>query len=217
MERSDPITGEVAYLAWSIEFRCLGPFILPSRRRRRFLNELENLTPALNGEVAVEDIRLFEATFAPPLSGRPRFDIVLIANGRPGITATIDERVGAALSVKPAIARSARNAIRFGDTDRAPGQVLLNHFASSAGASEVAETWTRISEWYGSTLGVTNSTLLVFDEPRPYAVLNYARVPGPVPRFMLDQLLRPSFYSHVRAKLKSVDARALPVFARRIS
>ena len=46
--------------------------------------------------------------------------------------------------------------------------------------------------------------------------MNYESIPGPVVRFMSDQLLRPSFRTKVLDPLKGVDARALPVFARRV-
>ena len=64
---------------------------------------------------------------------------------------------------------------------------------------------------------MTNSTLIEFTDSQPFAVMNYASIPGPVTRFMLDQMLRPSFYRNVTGRLKKIGARPLPVFARRIN
>ncbi|MDH6245541.1 hypothetical protein [Mycobacterium sp. OTB74] len=61
-----------------------------------------------------------------------------------------------------------------------------------------------------------NSTLLAFDDASRFVIVNYASIPGPVVRFMADQLLRPSFRTNVMGPLASVDARALPLFARRV-
>jgi hypothetical protein len=45
----------------------------------------------------------------------------------------------------------------------------------------------------------------------PYAFVNYVRLPrGPV-RFMLDQLIRPSFHTFVRTKLRANGMVALPL------
>jgi hypothetical protein len=51
----------------------------------------------------------------------------------------------------------------------------------------------------------------------PYAVINYVRLPGRTPPFLLNQLIRPSFTTFVRATLRSHGIAALPVFYTPIS
>jgi hypothetical protein len=73
------------------------------------------------------------------------------------------------------------------------------------------EAWEGLTGWYTTKTGVDNSTLLQPIGEAPYAFVNYVRLPrGPV-RFMLDQLIRPSFYTFVRAKLRANGMVALPL------
>ncbi|MGO8964809.1 hypothetical protein [Mycobacterium sp.] len=47
-------------------------------------------------------------------------------------------------------------------------------------------------------------------------LVNYARPPGGVVPFMMQQLLRPSFYGYVRALLKRHRLTSLPLFVRNL-
>ncbi len=106
---------------------------------------------------------------------------------------------------------AALNARRIGDTQRtASGTFLFNHF--TAGDPEGAvEAWEGLTGWYTAKTGVDNSTLLRPIGEAPYAFVNHVRLPrGPV-RFMLDQLLRPSFHTFVRASLRANGMAAMPL------
>ena len=76
--------------------------------------------------------------------------------------------------------------------------------------------WRAVSRWYDRALHVDNSTLLQFEQPAPFLLMNYARIPGSVPAFMAQQLLRPSFHREVRAVLRREGLRAYPIFLRRV-
>jgi hypothetical protein len=92
----------------------------------------------------------------------------------------------------------------------------LNHFTGPPDRSAAVDTWRQISGWYIAKTEVDNSTLLRTEEDAPYVVVNYARLPGAVVPFMLQQLLRPSFYRCVRALLKRHRLTSLPLFVRNL-
>lgn len=211
-----PIPGRFLYVAWNVSLRLIGPFVTPSRARHRALDAIRSHIGALESIPGIGSIRLLESTFVVPLPGAPRFDVALLVDGSDAAVETAQSVVGQLDVGEHWLMTSACNVKRFGDTDGPAGPILLNHFASSRSSSDVAGVWSGISEWYGRVLGVDNSTLLALDESDRYVMMNYARIPGSVVRFMADQVLRPSFRSHVVGPLKSLDARALPVFARRI-
>jgi hypothetical protein len=216
MELSDPVGGTFTYVAWEIDPALRGPFVRKSAARRKFINAIGPLLSDLSADSTVTSIRLLETTFIAPLDGHPNHDVTLILDGNDELTEVVKAAIQGSGVRTPTLIQSATNPIRYGDTDSGEGPVLLNHFVSDSPVDEVAKTWQKISDWYGSVLGVSNSTLLAFEDSSPYVVLNYAVVPGPVVRFMLDQLLRPSFYRNVNDRLKAVGARALPIFARRV-
>lgn len=81
----------------------------------------------------------------------------------------------------------------------------------------VAELDHTREDWYTSKLGVDNSTAL-----RPtaggsrFGLVNYVRLPSAPPRFLLGQLLRPSFHRVVRGTLRRNRMQALPAFYRMV-
>lgn len=203
-------------MAWKVHLRLIGPFVMPSPVRRRKLATIQSGLAQLASLPGMGSVRLLESMFVVPLPGGPRFDVALLIDGT-------EEAIEAARLVierldigECAVAASGCNVERFGDTDGRDGPILLNHFISSRPAAEVAAVWSAISDWYARVLGVDNSTLLAFEDSPRFVVMNYASIPGPVVRFMADQLLRPSFRQNVLGPLKAVDAQALPVFARRV-
>jgi len=61
---------------------------------------------------------------------------------------------------------------------------------------------------------VDNSTLLRPETGAPYALINYVRLTGaPVP-FLLRQLVSPSYYAQVRARLRAHEMAFLPLLLR---
>jgi hypothetical protein len=213
---TEPIPGRFLYIAWNTHLRLIGPFVAPSHARHRKLDAIRTCLTQLESIPGMGSVRLLESTFVVPLPGAPRFDVALLIDGSAAAVETAQLMIGRLNIGEPALMTSACNVQRFGDTDSLDGPILLNHFLSSRPSSEVARVWSGISDWYGQVLGVDNSTLLAFADSCRYVVMNYASIPGPVVRFMADQVLRPSFRSHVVGPLKTVDARALPVFARRV-
>ena len=90
------------------------------------------------------------------------------------------------------------------------GTFLFNHFTAED-PGRALEAWESLTGWYTTKTGVDNSTLLQPIGEAPYAFVNYVRLPrGPV-RFMIDQLIRPSFHTFVRTKLHANGMVALPL------
>lgn len=212
MHLADPLPGTFTYVAW----RAAGPrpVLVPrSSSRRALLPRLEEcLAAALPADAT---LRLFEATSIAPVPGRPTNDVIALVNSTQDVTGAIRDALADA-GLPPELILRARNVARFGDTEAHPGPILLNHFVGTATPSAAAEAWSSISNWYASTLGVDNSTLLQFEPGAPFVITNYVGIPTPVPTFMAGQLLRPSFYRRVAAPLAKLGLRACPVFARRV-
>ena len=214
MHFAETIPTAFTYVAWNIDLHTVGPFVRSSKTRTAALGQLRALTRELNDASAVRRARLFESTFIPPLPNAPRFDVVLLVDGEGAVHEAIDHARARHGVQVPDVVAGATNAARFGDTDRTEGPVLLNHFVGEATPQSAIDTWKAISEWYESVLGVTNSTLLEFEAGAPFVVANYVVVPGTVVKFMINQLLRPSFHSNVTRRLKRAGIVARPLFAR---
>ncbi|MGN2638135.1 hypothetical protein ACTD5D_18440 [Nocardia takedensis] len=217
MQFAETIPTEFTYIAWNIDLHTLGPFVKSSRTRKAALDGIRAIARELAETAGVRTVRLFESTFIPPLRNSPRFDVILLIDSDAPVREIFEAARARHRTPSPALVTNAVNAARFGDTDGSDGPVLLNHFVGNAPAQTATTAWKTISQWYASVLGVTNSTLLELAPGTPFIIVNYAIVPGPVPRFMADQLLRPSFYRNVTRRLNEIGIAARPLFAQRIA
>lgn len=217
---TEPVPGPWLYLGLDVDPRTIGPRVRPSAERARVIARCHALLADVGAgdEGGPAQATVLETVLIPPISGVPRLDVVVLA--RAG-TAPVDgaplAAVRAAFEAEglPVVqAMTAHNVRRFGDTERTRDAVfLLNHFtAADADAAQAA--WEDISGWYTAVLGVDNSTLLRPEPAAPYALVNYVRLPGaPVP-FLLRQLLSPSYYPQVRARLRAHGMAFLPLLLR---
>ena len=214
----EPLSSSFVYAAWSIDPLRVGPFVRASAVRAQQIDKIRGVAPELAQRADVEGVRVFEASFLPPLPGMPKYDVVMLVRARTGEGAA-DIRDDAQLrGLGPATVFSATNAASFGDTETSGSgvNILLNHFVGPTDRSAAVDTWRQISGWYVAKTGVDNSTLLCAEEDAPYVVVNYVRIPGAVVSFMLQQVLRPSFYRYVRALLKGHRLTSLPLFVRNL-
>lgn len=196
----------------------VGPFVRSSAVPAQRVDKNRLVARTLAQCADVEGVRVFQASFIPPLSGMPEYDAVLLVRATTS-EAAADIRDDPQLrGLEPATVFAATNAARFGDTQTpASGvDILLDHFNGPPDRSAAVDTWRQISGWYLANTGVDNSTLSRTEEDAPYAVPNHARLSGAVLLFMLQQLLRPSFYRHVRALLKRHRLASLPLFVRNL-
>ena len=214
----EPLSSTFVYAAWSIDPVRVGPFVRSSAVRRERIDKIRGVARELAQRTDVEGVRVFEASFIPPLPGMPKYDAVMLVGARTRPSADEIRDDPAVRGAEPATVFLATNAARFGDTETpaSGANILLNHFEGPADRSAAADAWRQISGWYAAKTGVDNSTLLLAEEDGPYVLVNYVRLPGGVVAFMMQQLLRPSFYRYVRALLKRDRLTPLPLFVRNL-
>lgn len=214
----EPLSSSFVYAAWSIDPVHVGPFVRSSAVRAQRLDTIRRVARGLAQRAGIEGVRVFEASFIPPLPGMPKYDTVMLVRARSSEGAADINDDPQLRGLEPATVFAATNAARFGDTETpALGvNILLNQFVGPPDRSTAVDTWRQISGWYAAKTGVDNSTLLCTEENAPYVMVNYARLPGAVVPFMLQQLLRPSFYRYVRGLLKRHRLTSLPLFVRNL-
>ncbi|TSD55404.1 hypothetical protein [Aeromicrobium piscarium] len=216
MDLEAPLEGWFTHLAWAIDLRLTGPFVRFSQKRAEHGRELARLAAELTAEEEVSTAHALEITAIPPIDGGPRYDLALLVHADEPLSDLLVERAAALGLDQPELALTARNAVRIGDTEERGGEILLNHFAGEASSEEAVGAWTSVARWYADKLGVDNSTLLEFTGEAPFLIMNYAVIPGKVVPFLVNQLLRPSFYRTVRGQLREVGITPFPLFARRL-
>jgi hypothetical protein len=218
----EPLPSGFLYAAWSVDPVTVGPFVKRSTPRRRKIDEVSGVAAALTNLAEVEGIRVFEASFMPPLPKMPRYDVVMLLRADSRDSAARLANDAQLRRTSPATVFLAENAARFGATEN--GQAgdggatfLLNHFIGPSDRPAAVAVWRQLSAWYVANTGVDNSTLLRTEEPAPFVLVNYVRLRRNVVRFLLAQLLRPSFFSYVRALLNRHQLTSLPLFVREAS
>jgi hypothetical protein len=215
----EPLNSTFVYAGWSADPVRVGPFMRRSNDRRRKIDEVRGFAAALADQPEIEGVRLFEATFMPPLRGMPKHDVVLLARIQsPGGADKLvhDSELAA---TEPTRVFTATNAARFGATEDglAGTNILLNHFVGPSDRAAAVDAWRAISSWYATVLGMDNSLLLRTEGDAPFVIVTCVRLSTAVVRFLLNQLVRPSFHRHVRALLKRHRLTSLPLFVRNVA
>ncbi len=191
-----------------------GPFVHSSSERDHMLDRCFERAQHLRTQPQVVSVRTFEAVLVPPLKQIPRYDVVmLVRTTTPQATAHLatqltDPTLGADLLMR------ANNPTRIGDTEEpAQGTYLFNHFLAPDPHTAL-QGWKSVAGWYTTKVGMDNSTPLHPVDQAPFALVNYARLPGRALPFLAGQLVRPSFHRFVRARLAQHQMVALPVLYR---
>jgi hypothetical protein len=217
---SEPVPGTWLYLGLAADPRTFGPKVRRSAKRTRVIARCHGLLDGLGigdrGVLAAATV--LETVLIPPLHGVPRFDVVVLAR-----VDVVQDSAGPLAAVRAAfeadgmpvvLAMTAHNVRRFGDTEGIrDATFLLNHFTATD-ADDAQAAWEDISGWYAGVLGVDNSTLLRPEPAAPYALVNYVRLAGAPAPFLLRQLITPSYYRQVRARLRAHGMAFLPLLLR---
>ncbi|MEU3305687.1 hypothetical protein ACWGSK_07280 [Nocardiopsis sp. NPDC055551] len=204
------------YIGVSVSPPERGPIVRGDRRREEALAEFGGLLPEVEARPEVVAVALYEAVFMPPLSGAPRYDVLLLITTVSPEAA--DDLLGseAYRALDGELVMVARNVRRIGETeDGSRSTFLFNHFTAPDPERAVV-AWEDLAHWYVTSIGVDNSTLLRPQGEAAFAMVNQVRLPGGPLRFLLAQFVRPSFFRRVRGGLRSEGMRALPVFYRRV-
>jgi hypothetical protein len=213
---AEPLPYGYIYVGVTVDPPGRAPFVRRSAKRDEALEKLKIVSDQLEALEEVVRATVYRAVLIPPIEGAPRFDVtVLLEITSPeeidGVRSSeAFERLGADFVM------GARNTRRIGDTEEnLSGTFLFNHFTAED-PQRALEAWEGLTGWYMTKTSVDNSTLLQPIGEAPYAFVNYVRLPrGPV-RFMLDQLIRPSFHTFVRAKLRANGMVALPLLCKAV-
>lgn len=200
------------YLGLTIGDSQRAPVYRWTRRRRDEADRLIAAAALLEERPDVASVRVLRARLVPPLAGSLRHDLaVLIRTARvEDIQQVRSSDEVAALDGDEILI--GENAARIGETESDTQAVfLLNHFLVDDNSDPV-EAWKSLTDWYTSKLWVDNSTALKATQASSIPFINYVRIPSSPPVFLLNQILRPSFYRTVRKTLKRSAMRPLPGF-----
>jgi hypothetical protein len=208
---AEPLPYGYIYAGMTVDPPGRAPFVRRSAKREEALEKLKIVAGQLEALDEVLRATVYRAVLIPPIEGAPRFDVTVL------LETTSPEEIDGVQTSEPYrqldadFVMGARNTRRIGDTEENLSETFLfNHFTAED-PERALEAWESLSGWYITKTGVDNSTLLQPIGEAPYAFVNYVRLPrGPV-RFMLDQLIRPSFYTFVRTKLRASGMVALPL------
>jgi hypothetical protein len=208
---AEPLPYGYVYVGMTVDPPGRAPFVRRSAKRDEALEKLKIVAGQLEALDEVVRATVYQAVLIPPIEGAPRFDMTVL------VEITSPEEISGVQTSEPYrqldadFVMGARNTRRIGDTEEnLSGTFLFNHFTAED-PERALEAWENLTGWYTTKTGVDNSTLLQPIGEAPYAFVNYVRLPrGPV-WFMLDQLIRPSFYTFVRTKLRANGMVALPL------
>ncbi len=199
------------YVGMTVDPPGRAPFVRGSVKRDDALEQCKTVARQLEALDEVIQATVYQAVLIPPIEGMPRFDVMVL------IETTSPEEIAKVQASEPYerldadFVMAARNTRRIGDTEKTlSGTFLFNHFTAEDPEGAVG-AWEDLTGWYTAKTGVDDSTLLRPVGEAPYAFVNHVRLPRGPARFMLDQLLRPSFHTFVRTKLRANGMVALPL------
>jgi hypothetical protein len=205
------------------------PFPGRSPHKATLLTRLRTLARQLERLAIVERVTVYRAVLVAPPAGsakqaphRARYDVVvLIEATSPAVLGEIQATEPYRLLVEAVTEAAtdvhvmpARCPKRVGDVDKTrQGLFLFNYFVADD-AAVALQLWDYLAGWYAAETGLDNSTLLEPIGEADYVFVNHARWDHSLPRFMLRQLIRPSFCAYVLANLQANRTGAMPILYR---
>jgi hypothetical protein len=217
-------------VAAAVEPPTRGPLPGLSANKRALLANLKSLADQLERLETVQKATVYRAVVVPPPAGYAkekashvaRYDVVvLIETTSPEVIDEVQrsepyQRVLEAVTgaAKDLFVMTARCVKRIDDVDKTrQGLFLFNYFV--ADDPEVAlELWDYLGDWYVGETGLRNSTLLSPIGQADYVFVNHARWDESLPRFMVRQFAKPSFFTYVLANMRANRVGAMPLLYR---
>jgi hypothetical protein len=218
------------YVAAAVDPPTGPPVVRRSDRREQLLARLKPLAGRLADAPSVVRATVYRARVVPPPPAYARrnarriarYDVaVLVETTSPAVLDKVRqaEKYRELLEAVRAAARDvhvmdATCAKCVGDVDKSrQGLFLFNHFVAED--PDVAlQLWDYLADWYRIETGLDNSTLLTPIGAADYVFVNHARWDYSLPRFMVHQFTKPSFFSYVRANLQANRVGAMPILYR---
>ncbi|MGH3328836.1 MAG: hypothetical protein ACRDPT_13775 [Streptomycetales bacterium] len=201
-----------------------------SREKTALFTRLKSLATELEKLSEVVKATVYHAIVVPPPGGYAkdraghvaRYDVVvLIETTSPEVIAEVQgaEPYTLLLGALTAAAKDvhvmkARCVRRVGDVDKSrQGLFLFNYFVAEDAQVALA-LWDHLAGWYAVATGLDNSTLLAPIGDADYVFVNHARWDYSLPRFMVRQFTKPSFWTYLRANLLVNRTGAMPILYR---
>jgi hypothetical protein len=218
------------HVSAAVEPPARGPLPGRSAAKLALLANLKSLASQLERLDTVEKATVYRAIVVPPPAGYAkekashvaRYDVVvLIETTSPEVIDEVQraEPYKLLLEAVTDAARdlhvmAARCVRRIGDVDKTrQGLFLFNYFV--ADDPEVAlELWDYLADWYVVETGLRNSTLLAPIGDADYVFVNHARWDESLPRFMVRQMAKPSFFTYMLANMRANRVGAMPLLYR---
>jgi hypothetical protein len=210
-----------------------GPVLRRSKAKRALIKRLKEAAARLEQRSDVERATVFDAVaFMPggeyikehPEKPPAMFDVVVLIEAAseavlPDVQGS-EEYQSLMQELEPAARRlhviAARNLKRIGDVDKTrKGTFVFNHLIGDD-PEVIVEHWEWLGGWYLVETGLNNSTLFVPLEGQQsdYVAINNARWNISLPRLILKQLPKRSFWNYVTKNLDAHKIGAWPVFYR---
>lgn len=217
-------------VAAAVEPPSRGPLPGRSPRKQALLATLKSLARQLERLETVEKATVYRAILVPPPAGYAkekashvaRHDVVLlIETTSPEVIDEVQRTEPYKLALEAVtgatsdvLVMTARCVRRIGDVDKTrQGLFLFNYFV--ADDPEVAlELWDYLAGWYVVETGLRNSTLLAPIGDADYVFVNHARWDESLPRFMVRQMAKPSFFTYMLANMRANRTGAMPLLYR---
>jgi hypothetical protein len=224
-----PVAGYL-HIAAAVDPPTGPPFVRKSDRRERLIGTLASLAGSLAAEQNVTRATVYRGLVVPPPTGPARdkaphvarYDVaVLVEATSPAVLKELrdsprcQEMVEAVRESSEDVHIMDAECVKcVGDVDKSrQGLMLFNYFVAED--PEVAlELWDYLADWYRIETGLDNSTLLAPIGAADYVFVNHARWDYSLPRFMLNQFAKPSFFSYVQANMKANRVGAMPILYR---
>lgn len=220
------------HVAAAVEPPARGPLPGRSPEKRALLANLKSLARQLERLYTVAKATVYRGILAPPPAGYAkekaahvaRYDVVvLIETTSPEVIDEVQRAEPYKLLLEAVTeaasdlhVMTARCVRRVGDVDKTrQGLFLFNYFVAQD--AEVAlELWDYLAGWYAVETGLHNSTLLAptGGGDADYVFVNHARWDESLPRFMVRQMAKPSFFTYMLANLRANRTGAMPVLYR---
>jgi hypothetical protein len=218
------------HIGAAVEPPTRGPVPGGSVAKRALLANLKSLAGELERMEPVVKATVYRAIIVPPPGGYAkqkashpaRYDVaVLVETTSPEVLEDVQgsEPCKALLQAVTEAAgdvyvMNARCVKRIADVDKTrQGLFLFNYFV--ADDPEVAlELWDYLADWYVGETGLRNSTLLAPIGQADYVLVNHARWDETLPRFVVRQFGKPSFFTYVLANMRANRVGAMPLLYR---
>lgn len=203
------------------------PFPGKSQAKTALLERLKSLARHLESVEDVEKATVYRAVIIPPVAAQTelhdsRYDVTVL------VETTSPEAINVVQNMQPyqglvsTLTDAARNMCtinarcirRVADVDKTRQGLFVFNYFTAEDAAVALPLWEYLAGWYATETGMDNSTLLAPMADADYVFINHARWDCSLPRFMIRQFGKRSFFNFVRANLAANRTVSMPIMYR---